>query len=295
MGILLGNLKNCIVKNHMSIEYMGDQTILDTLPNIVLIEIWANSSLPAPPDSEEGTGYWMVKAENFNIGKSPVVTPILPASDWATNPNWLQDSAGTGEGSVMNDNIVLGGEWADSNVTVPGGAIYPEITQGKWYTLPYMDYAVDVNGNDVSAQSIANWDYRVNDIMICDITGDIDNATTSEKEKNVVCVFVRLKDNWVYPGEDVVIDVDIDGYAHWVDQAEWTGSDRKIKKNIQLIGKSLSGLNIYIFEYIDKKHGKGFYQGVMSDEVPRHAVRRIKGFDEVDYSKVDVDFKQIQL
>ena len=73
------------------------------------------------------------------------------------------------------------------------------------------------------------------------------------------------------------------------------GSDRRIKKNIKLIGKSKSGLNIYAFEYIDKIFGEGIWQGVMSDEVSSEAVvKNFAGeFDGVDYSKVDVEFKKI--
>ena len=72
-------------------------------------------------------------------------------------------------------------------------------------------------------------------------------------------------------------------------------SDRRMKKNIKLIGKSKSGLNIYAFEYIDKVFGKGVWQGVMSDEVPNEAVIKdfAGNFDGVDYSKVDVEFKKI--
>jgi hypothetical protein len=71
-------------------------------------------------------------------------------------------------------------------------------------------------------------------------------------------------------------------------------SDRRLKKNIRQYGKSLNGINIYLFEYKDKKYGKGVYQGVMSDEVPKHAViRHEDGFDRVDYSQLDVEFKQI--
>lgn len=73
------------------------------------------------------------------------------------------------------------------------------------------------------------------------------------------------------------------------------GSDRRMKKNIKLIGKSKSGLNIYAFEYIDKIFGEGVWQGVMSDEVSNEAViKNFAGdFDGVDYSKVDVEFKKI--
>jgi len=72
-------------------------------------------------------------------------------------------------------------------------------------------------------------------------------------------------------------------------------SDRRMKKNIKLIGKSKSGLNIYAFEYIDKIFGEGVWQGVMSDEVSSDAViKNFAGeFDGVDYSKVDVEFKKI--
>ena len=70
-------------------------------------------------------------------------------------------------------------------------------------------------------------------------------------------------------------------------------SDKKLKKNIKLIGKSSSGINIYLFEYIDKIFGEGVYQGVMSDEIPNNAV--ISGeYDIVDYSKIDVEFKKIK-
>ena len=71
------------------------------------------------------------------------------------------------------------------------------------------------------------------------------------------------------------------------------GSDRRLKRNIKKIRKSASGLNIYSFEYIDESYGKGTYEGVMSDEIPAEAVINVNGYDRVDYSKIDVEFKQI--
>jgi len=70
-------------------------------------------------------------------------------------------------------------------------------------------------------------------------------------------------------------------------------SDRRLKKNINLIGNSPSGLNIYSFEYKNPQYGKGLFQGVMSDEIPQKAVKTRDGYDVVDYSKLDVEFKQI--
>ena len=71
------------------------------------------------------------------------------------------------------------------------------------------------------------------------------------------------------------------------------GSDRRLKKNINKIGESPSGLNIYSFEYKNHKYGKGLFQGVMSDEISQQAVSTINGYDMVDYSMLDVEFKQL--
>tara|TARA_R110000751_G_scaffold118566_2_gene219016 strand:- start:942 stop:1841 length:900 start_codon:yes stop_codon:yes gene_type:complete len=71
-------------------------------------------------------------------------------------------------------------------------------------------------------------------------------------------------------------------------------SDRRLKQNIKLIGKSPKGLKIYVFEYINKIFGKGIYQGVMADEIPQEAIiKHINGYNMVDYSKIDVKFKRI--
>ena len=69
-------------------------------------------------------------------------------------------------------------------------------------------------------------------------------------------------------------------------------SDRTLKENIDLVGKSSSGINIYEFEYKDKVHGEGRYQGVMAQEVPE-ASYNDNGYLWVDYSKIDVEFKKI--
>lgn len=71
------------------------------------------------------------------------------------------------------------------------------------------------------------------------------------------------------------------------------GSDRKMKKNISKIGISNSGLNIYSFEYKNPIYGEGLFQGVMSDEVPQEAVVLMNGYNAVDYSMLDVEFKSI--
>jgi len=74
-----------------------------------------------------------------------------------------------------------------------------------------------------------------------------------------------------------------------------TFSDRRLKKNITVIGKSPSGINIYNFEYKNPEFGEGIWQGVMSDEIPQEAViKHNSGYDMVDYNKIDVDFIKIK-
>ena len=85
-------------------------------------------------------------------------------------------------------------------------------------------------------------------------------------------------------------------------------SDRRLKKNIKLIGKSKKGFNIYSFEFGGSKLGDkaaktypGRWQGVMADEleylddgtVYRMMLSNKKDdyVNFVDYGKIDVEFK----
>ena len=81
--------------------------------------------------------------------------------------------------------------------------------------------------------------------------------------------------------------------AYANEDADYRKSDRKLKKNINLIGRSPKGLNIYSFEYKNSSHGIGLFQGVMSDEVSKEAVKIVNGYDTVNYSMLDVEFKSI--
>ena len=67
-------------------------------------------------------------------------------------------------------------------------------------------------------------------------------------------------------------------------------SDIRLKDNINLIGKSPSGINIYTFTY---KGDDKVYQGVMAHQVPHAAILDNSGYLKVDYSKIDVEFKGV--
>ena len=79
--------------------------------------------------------------------------------------------------------------------------------------------------------------------------------------------------------------------------ATWAGnaisnffSDRRLKEDIRLIGKSPSGINVYSFKYYGIP---GRYMGVMAQEVPWARHMTDTGFYAVDYSKVDVEFRRL--
>jgi len=67
-------------------------------------------------------------------------------------------------------------------------------------------------------------------------------------------------------------------------------SDARLKEQVQKIGTSPMGVNIYSFKYKDIE---GTYQGVMAQEVPWATEMTNTGFYAVDYNKVDVEFRRL--
>ena len=72
------------------------------------------------------------------------------------------------------------------------------------------------------------------------------------------------------------------------------GSDRRLKTDIKKIGTSIKGYNIYRYKYLDQSEE---YIGAMADEVfkknPEAVYRMDNGYMGVDYSKIDVEFKEV--
>ena len=67
-------------------------------------------------------------------------------------------------------------------------------------------------------------------------------------------------------------------------------SDIRLKDDIKLVGKSPSGIKIYNFKY---KGDDKTYQGVMAHQVPHASFVDNDGYLRVDYTKLDVEFKEI--
>ena len=67
-------------------------------------------------------------------------------------------------------------------------------------------------------------------------------------------------------------------------------SDKRLKHSYHIVGKSPSGINIWEFSYNGSNER---YQGVMANEVGDAAFMTESGYYAVDYSKIDVQFKQV--
>ena len=75
-----------------------------------------------------------------------------------------------------------------------------------------------------------------------------------------------------------------------INTGQTQSSDIRLKTDIKLTSKSPSGINIYSFKY---KGDDKIYEGVMAQEVPWASSIAKNGYLQVDYSKVDVQFKRL--
>ena len=77
-------------------------------------------------------------------------------------------------------------------------------------------------------------------------------------------------------------------------QPKLFGSDRRLKTDIKKIGTSIKGYNIYRYKYLDQPEE---YIGAMADEVfkknPEAVYRMDNGYMGVDYSKIDIEFREV--
>ena len=167
---------------------------------------------------------------------------------------------------VSQANVQAQGQWAAEMAQMEGAAAVQAAEFGRESTLLGMDYGLLAGANAAEQQALANQMSAMG--MKVDMYGQ--QAANNPFSQ--------------------ILSAGAQGAGAYFGAG---GSDRRLKKNINLIGESPSGLNIYSFEYKDTKYGKGLFQGVMSDEIPQEAVGTRGGYDTVDYSMLDVEFKQI--
>ena len=170
---------------------------------------------------------------------------------------------------VSQANIQAQGQWAADMAQMEGAAAVQAAQFGQQATLLGMDYGALAGANAAQQQAMANQMSGMG--MTADMYG-------SQAANNPFSQILNA-------GAQVA--------AGWASGGFALPSDRRLKKNINKIGESPSGLDIYSFEYIDSKYGKGLFQGVMSDEIPQEAVINNGKYDMVNYNMLDVEFKQI--
>jgi hypothetical protein len=129
-----------------------------------------------------------------------------------------------------------------------------------------------------------------------------DERVTDEEhqqyEDEATAEWIENQENWHPPSSDISLpgqyELNIDWDAIAAGDAPNPFSDIRLKENIELVGNSPSGVNIYEFDYKNKIYGNGRYRGVMAQEVPDSSFKASNGYLMVDYSNLDVKFKRIR-
>ena len=116
--------------------------------------------------------------------------------------------------------------------------------------------------------------------------------TNAPNNPNIGDTYMREGTEYEWTGSAWSEVVDYDDWGSEYDH-DYYSSDIILKENINLVGQSDSGVNIYTFEYKDSQHGEGVYTGVIAQEVPWASTMMDNGYLAVDYNKVDVDFERI--
>tara|TARA_R110002020_G_scaffold66512_2_gene174850 strand:- start:7299 stop:7940 length:642 start_codon:yes stop_codon:yes gene_type:complete len=203
------SLPNCIIDNHSSVEFGGDQVNQSTVPSHVVIAIRPNANA-APPDdlgpTQSTEGFWWVRSVSFSISNSTAFNIVNPCGNYVVDGATFMpiSTSVVATGTAMNSDSII-----QIGVTQVGGDLSQD-NQGKLFNI-------DIVSDTESGVEL--WDNNVADVMLTDTekqqtlipnTGDF-NAMS----KNMVYCYVRLKDNFIMPGVDETLRVDLSGFAEW--------------------------------------------------------------------------------
>ena len=206
MGVITSS-SNYIIRNHHSTENYEDRVNNSTIPNMVVIEIHPDTHAPAPTPDEIGlytpnNGFWYVKASDFTISE--------------INP-----------GNIYNPSNLFSTEtFNPPNNAINLNSIGNSYNSGAAWRKSDMIAAVVA---DPSTDALTNWDDRVEEVMIVDYY-NINNSPPLSLKKNKVFCYVRLSEEFIMPGENVTINVDIDGVATWMPLMVGVGSSDQSNK-----------------------------------------------------------------
>lgn len=143
--------------------------------------------------------------------------------------------------------------------------------------------------NNIKFRALSHMDE--DDVYLVNINNDVVDIT-----ENKLIVLNEATGSFsslnLEPVDNIVIgDTPVFFAYHNVKLPPW--SDENLKKDIEYVGKSKMGINIYNWSWKKPEvFGYGRYQGVIAQEVPFASIKD-GDFLRVDYSKLDVKYKKL--
>ena len=208
----------------------------------------------------------------------------------------LSDTVSIGSNPFDGGTVSLAAQWTQDATTTPEPATtglfidgyeeFYEQNSSENYTANLTNvsnptYQWSTNGSyfniQGTGQSSSVWvDYNGNADCMAPDSGSV-SVTVNGQDSNGNPV--TLSDSLIITGCDI----------------EGQYSDVELKENIELVGKSQMGYNIYNWNWKDpEKYGHGTYQGVIAQEMPIEIVGQKRGYLTVNYKSIDVEFKKIK-
>ena len=202
----------------------------------------------------------------------------------ATMERGIQSAAGNAYGNIQRNTtdssqalaMMAGIQGQAGEQSTNLGRLEGQDYQQKLANLSGAQEGMTVEHKDMFDDTLRRWQDRVNVTMA-------QNALRQQGAKNINSYGDSMNSSLTSMGSGM-------GAGGGMSSGGGIASDKRLKHNYHVIGKSPSGINIYEFSYLGSDTR---YQGVLAQDVPRATILMDNGFLAVDYSKIDVQFKQV--
>ena len=207
----------------------------------------------------------------------------------ATMERGIQSAAGNAYGNIQRNTtdssqalaMMAGiqGQAGDQSTNL--GRLEGQDYQQKLANLSGAQEGMTVEHKDMFDDTLRRWQDRVNVTMA-------QNALRQQGAKNINSYGDSMNSSLTSMGSGMGAS-----QSGGMSAGGGIGSDKRIKHNYHIVGKSPSGINIWEFSYLGSNDR---YVGVMADEIEKcqpDAVIYNNGFMSVDYNKIDVEFKKV--
>jgi len=202
----------------------------------------------------------------------------------ATMERGIQSAAGNAYGNIQRNTtdssqalaMMAGIQGQAGEQSTNLGRLEGQDYQQKLANLSGAQEGMTVEHKDMFDDTLRRWQDRVNVTMA-------QNALRQQGAKNINSYGDSMNSSLTSMGSGM-------GAGGGMSSGGGIASDKRLKHNYHVIGKSPSGINIYEFSYLGSDTR---YQGVMANEVGDAAFMMDNGFYMVDYNKIDVVFKKV--